>query len=1165
METMTSSMPAQPPRQLAAPPESAGAVEPYAGWEVDLPPGAVWWSDQALAILGRPPGAALSIAEIIGMCEQPLRERLGVMYEACVRDGQPLDADGVVDTGARRIGVHFCARAVRNGAGAIVRIQGALREAARPHAAGDDAPTLAGRLARTLDGMSEAFFTTDTALRFTYLNREAAQLLQRDRTELLGKLLWEEFPNAVGGASYHAYSQALRERRTISFEEFYAPLQTWFEVRCYATGDGLAVYFHDINEKKQARRALQQAHRALQMLSRCNHVVVHAASERELIDQVCAIAVDVGGYRMAWVGYAARDDAFAVEVAAHAGSDADLACLRTLPLRWVDDDDARGSPVGMALRSGRPVVVDDTARDGRFADSQAAAACGFCGAVFLPLQHGATLAGVLVLYAHGPLEADADEFRLLQELADNLAFGIHAIRARVEQARIQAAVTRIAASVSTPRGENFFKQLATTMAEAVGADAAFITRLLPTAPRKARSVIAVVDGERIADFDYLVADSPCAYVIDNEHYVVSHGADRLFPQAPAAMHAQAYAGWLLRSSAGKAIGIACVLFRQPVKHSEFVASTLRIFAARAAAELERQEADANLRTQASLLDKAQDAIIVRQGEDDRVVFWNKGAERMYGWTCAQAIGRPIGELLRIEPGLFAGARQATIEKGHWTGEADIAGKDGVALPVQARLSLIRDDAGAPEAILSITTDISERRAAERQIERLAFYDATTGLPNRLLLLDRLQHALAMAARRGGTGALLFIDLDNFKSINDTLGHDKGDLVLREVAARLLACACEVDTVARFGGDEFVILVENLSGQRQEAATQARSLGEKILGALGAPIALGQFVRHTTASIGVTLFDSQDCGASELLKQADLAMYEVKAAGRNGVRFFDPEMERVVATRAVLEADLRGAVERGEFVLHYQPQVDRDGALVGAEALLRWQSPTRALVAPGAFIGVAEDTALIVPIGRWVMECACAQLAHWALRADLCRLTIAVNVSARQLRHGGFVDDVLALLARYPDVAGRLKLEITESLLVDDTESTIATMHRLRERGIGFSLDDFGTGYSSLSYLKRLPLDQLKIDQSFVANVQVDASDAAIARTIMELGRCLRLNVIAEGVETAAQYQFLIEHGCHAFQGFLFSRAVPVDQFEQLARARGVAASPPTSGRQQGTY
>jgi EAL domain-containing protein (putative c-di-GMP-specific phosphodiesterase class I) len=282
------------------------------------------------------------------------------------------------------------------------------------------------------------------------------------------------------------------------------------------------------------------------------------------------------------------------------------------------------------------------------------------------------------------------------------------------------------------------------------------------------------------------------------------------------------------------------------------------------------------------------------------------------------------------------------------------------------------------------------------------------------------------------------------------------------------------------------------------------------------------------------------------------MYEVKAAGRNGARFFDPEMENVVTARAALEADLRAALQHDEFLLHYQPQLDRDGVVTGAEALIRWQSPSRGLVSPATFIPIAEETGLILPIGQWVLERACEQLARWALHPPLAAISIAVNVSARQLRQPGFVDEVAAVLQRHGAVAPLLKLEITESLLVEDTEATIATMHSLKALGVGFSLDDFGTGYSSLSYLKRLPLDQLKIDRSFVSDVLNDSSDAAIAQTILALGRCLNLHVLAEGIETPEQHGFLLEHGCHGFQGYLFSRPVPLDEFEAFAR---LTASP----------
>jgi diguanylate cyclase (GGDEF)-like protein/PAS domain S-box-containing protein len=1151
---MTHSTTLQPMRKHETPPEIAGAVVHFAGWEVDLPARTVWWSAYACAIFELPPGASPSVEQTIEFCLPPYRARLRALFEACARDGDPYDEEiEAVTAGGRRIRLHTCGRAVRLPGGAIIRIQGAFREIDRPLQPRDDTPRLAARLANTLDSMSEAFFTVDSALRFTFLNRQAARLLQRCRTALLGKLMWEEFPDAVGGPSFREYSRALRQQCDTSFEEFYPPLARWFEVRCNPVDDGLAVYFYDITARKAADSALRQANRALQMLSGCNQVLAQAEHESELIEQVCRIAVEVGGYRMAWVGYAEQDEARSISIAAAAGDPTDVDCLRGLPLGWAEGSAGGRSPAGLAIRSGNPVMVEDLAQDVRFDTSAAEGACGEGGAIYLPLQDGARAFGLLALYAHALVESDADEIRLLRELAGNLAFGIDAVRVRRERERIQAAVAKVAASVASASGEHFFDQLATTMVDAVGADGGFIARLLPTDPLTARTVIAVLDGARIADFEYLVGNSPCLRAIEGEHYVVAAAVGQLFPDSPAAaLGIEAYCGWVLRNSSGKPIGIAAALFRRPMQRSGFVSATMQIFAARAAAELERQDADASLRTQASVLDKAQDAIILR-GLDDRVLFWNKSAERMYGWTRDEALGRALHELREEDHALFSAAKKAAVETGHWTGEADLRCKNGSFRTVEVRISLIRNDDGEPEALLSINTDISHRKAAEREIERLEFYDPTTGLPNRLLLLDRLQHALQVAGHSGAAGALLFIDLDNFKAINDTLGHAIGDQLLQHVAARLRASVYAIDTVARFGGDEFVILLENLSKQRQEAATQARRICEKILHTFSEPIMLDNFARHTTASIGVTLFDKAHCGASELLKQADLAMYEVKATGRNGARFFDPEMENVVTARAALEADLRAALQHGEFVLHYQPQMDRDGKVTGAEALIRWQSGRRGLVSPSAFIPIAEETGLILPIGRWVLERACEQLARWALQPALAGLSISVNVSARQLRQPGFVDEVCAVLAQYGTVAQRLKLEITESLLVDDKDTTIATMHRLKERGVGFSLDDFGTGYSSLSYLKRLPLDQMKIDQSFVSDVLRGASDAAIAETVLALGRCLRLNVIAEGVETAEQQDFLLEHGCDAFQGFLFSRPVPVERFEQFAGERGVAA------------
>ncbi len=475
------------------------------------------------------------------------------------------------------------------------------------------------------------------------------------------------------------------------------------------------------------------------------------------------------------------------------------------------------------------------------------------------------------------------------------------------------------------------------------------------------------------------------------------------------------------------------------------------------------------------------------------------------------------------------------------------GRDGRALPMLGTGLLLRDAQGRPELLACTAVDISERKQAEEKIHQLAFYDALTGLANRRLLMDHLQHALAASARHGSGGALLFIDLDHFKTINDTLGHDVGDQLLREVAARLSACVRVGDTLARLGGDEFIVLVEDLGEVAEAAASQAQAVARKIMAALSQPYRLGPQQQHSTPSIGITLFAGDGrVLADELLKQADLAMYQAKAAGRNSLRFFDPRMQAVVSARAALLSDLREALPAGQLALHIQPQVDSAGRVQGAEALLRWTHPVRGAVSPAEFIPLAEESGLMHTLGQWVLQQACTLLVAWADQPALRQFSLAVNVNAQQFRHPDFVAYVLDTLARSGAQAGRLKLEITESLLMDDVEDVIAKMHTLRGLGVSFSLDDFGTGYSSLAYLKRLPLDQLKIDASFVRDLLSDVNDAAIVRTIIALAHSLGLQVVAEGVETEAQRQALAAAGCLAYQGYLFSRPVPPAAFAALA-------------------
>ncbi len=443
-------------------------------------------------------------------------------------------------------------------------------------------------------------------------------------------------------------------------------------------------------------------------------------------------------------------------------------------------------------------------------------------------------------------------------------------------------------------------------------------------------------------------------------------------------------------------------------------------------------------------------------------------------------------------------------------------------------------------------DITARKQAETDIERLAFFDVLTGLPNRRLLLDRLNRAIALSARDRGYGALLFIDLDNFKVLNDTRGHHVGDELLKQVAQRLLDCVRGVDTVARLGGDEFVVMLEELSETESVAATQCDLVGQKILRALNAPYPIEGQESRSSPSIGATLFFDHLQSVDELLQRADLAMYQAKSAGRNTLRFFDPAMQVAATARASLEMDLHVALQRCEFLLHYQPVVDQDGDMTGVEALLRWQHPTRGMVMPVEFIPVAEQSDLILAMGQWVLETACAQLVDWAPAPQTRDLSIAVNVSARQFRQTDFAKDILALLGTSGANPRRLKLELTESLLLSDVEDAIAKMAELRAVGVGFSLDDFGTGYSSLAYLKRLPLDQLKIDRSFVTDVLTNPNDAAIARTILNLAQSMELSVVAEGVETAGQRDFLLANGCRAFQGYFFGRPQPMELLKLTA-------------------
>jgi len=980
----------------------------------------------------------------------------------------------------------------------------------------------------------------------THYGYSEAELLAMDMTEL-----WPAERHATIREALHAIAIDQRNKPVISRhvkkDGSFMDVEITAGSISFNGRPARQVLATDVTERLRTERELARMGRAQRLLSACNETLVRATSETALLQAICQIAVDIGGYRMGWVGFALDDERKSIQPVAHAGYNQNY--LENLQLSWSADDPYGRGPAGMAVRSGKPVIVQDIRTEGDFADwTERMLDHGFHGVICLPLQdrdrNRDRTFGLLYLYAPDILQISPEEAALLQELSNDLAFGITSLRAHKAQQRLQASVLKVAAAVSASTGTEFFVQLVRNMADALGAQGGCVVRLLPQAqgqPPRVVTLAAVLDGQMLPNDEYSLEGTPSLMLLTQREYVVTDKVQQRYPDAPVLRYvgAQAYAGQQLCNADGEVVGIVFVLFRQAIAETDFIASTLQIFAARASSEIDRQLADARIRHQASLLDKAQDAILVRDLEH-RIIFWNKSAERLYGWSQLQALGQSIETLLYDDPAHFRHATQSVLEQGEWTGEIVQRHRDGSTIEVEGRWTLVRGDDGQPQSILAINTDIRQRKASEREIQRLAFYDALTGLPNRMLLMDRMAHALANAQRRQQGGALLFIDLDNFKTLNDTLGHDQGDLLLQQVAQRLNTCVRSVDTVARLGGDEFVVMLEELSPKSHELALHARGVGEKILAMLAVPYALAGYQYRSTPSIGIAPFTGELTSVGELLKQADLAMYQAKTAGRNTLRFFDPDMQAVVTARAGLETDLRAALAQEEFLLHFQPQMHQSGRCVGVEALVRWAHPQRGMVPPAVFIPLAEETGLILPLGRWVLHTACKLLATWQADPQLAHLTMAVNVSSRQFRHASFVDDVARVLAITGAPAHLLKLELTESLLVEDMETTIATMAALRSHGVGFSLDDFGTGYSSLSYLKRMPLDQLKIDQSFVRDLLTDPNDAAIVDTIIGLSRSLGLEVIAEGVETPEQRELLARAGCQLYQGYLFSRPLSTD-------------------------
>lgn len=560
---------------------------------------------------------------------------------------------------------------------------------------------------------------------------------------------------------------------------------------------------------------------------------------------------------------------------------------------------------------------------------------------------------------------------------------------------------------------------------------------------------------------------------------------------------------------------------------------------------DRVRAETELRI-AAIAFESRDAAIITDASG-RIIRVNRAFTELTGFQSAELVGQTPRVLKSSRHDeFFYRTMWESLRKEHfWQGAVWNTHRNGRVYAHLLSISAVLSTKGAITNFVGTYSDITTNKEAEAEIHRLAYYDALTGLPNRRMLMERLKQAMAGGARSEQLGAVIFLDLDNFKTLNDTRGHDAGDAFLKEVAARLCAIVRESDTVSRIGGDEFVIVLEDLGKDPSEAALQAHTVGEKIRESFCDPYVIGQWRFLVSASLGVAMFSDHQISVENLLKHADLALYKAKDSGRNTLRFYDPVMQASLDHRVAMEADLRQAVEGKQLVLFYQPQLDINKCIIGAEVLLRWMHPSLGMVSPLDFIPLAESTGLILPIGKWVLESAAAQLVAWSKNPVTSKLRLSANVSLQQFKQPNFVSELNQVLTNSGANPNLFKVEFTESLMVTDTAETIEKMNAICMSGITFSIDDFGTGFSSLSYLTQLPIDQLKIDKSFVANLPHNSRDSAVAQTIINMARSLAMQVIAEGVETQAQFECLVEQGCDEFQGYLFAAPLPLEQFEDL--------------------
>ncbi len=946
-----------------------------------------------------------------------------------------------------------------------------------------------------------------------YTRKEALQLniadwnSQYSKNELLARL-----QSFIGKSARFETVHRRKDGKLINVEVSTSGVKIEGETYFFASS-------RDITERKAAEDKVRRLTQIYAALSQCNQAIVRCANEAELFPQICRDAVNFGGMKMAWIGMV---DPTSNRVRPVASYGAGIEYLDEVDISVKANNLTGIGPTGTAIRDNQPFWCQDFQHDpATIAWHERGAIFGWGASASLPLHRNGVAIGAFTLYADVANAFDEAAQNLLLEMVMDISFAL----------------------------DNYDRE---NQRKLIQEDNARLVERLDVATRAGKIGIwdwDVVNNNLVWDdrmFELYGANRENFGGSYDTWYALLHPDD--ITAANEALQRS------LRSGIPYDTEFRVCWPTGEIRHVRALGKVVRDAEGTPLRLIgvnyditERKQAESNLRIAAAAFG-SQESIMVT---DANVVILrvNRAFTETTGYTAEEVVGH-TPRLLKSgrHNADFYRAMWETIHRtGTWQGEIWDRHKNGEIYPKWLTITAVKGDDGVVTHYVGSHIDITERKAAEEKIQHLAFYDSLTRLPNRQLLMDRLGHALETSERIGREGALLFIDLDNFKALNDTLGHEIGDLFLQQVARRLTSCVRESDTVARLGGDEFVVLLENLSGQAIQAATQTEVIGTKILAALSQACHLATNEYRCTASIGATLFNANSQTTDELMKQADIAMYQAKNAGRNALRFFDQKMQANITGRFSLEGELRKALELKQFHLYYQVQVDSSHRPLGAEVLIRWIHPLREMVSPAQFIPLAEETGLILPIGHWVLETACAQLKAWEQDTLTRDLVLAVNVSAKQFRQTDFVFQVQTHLQHYGIKPKLLKLELTEGILLENIEDTIATMSALNELGVKFSLDDFGTGYSSLQYLKQLPLDQIKIDQSFVRDITSDPNDAAIVQTIIAMAETLGLNVVAEGVETDAQRDFLELRGCTHFQGYLFGRPMPIEQFEALLK------------------